>query len=363
MSRETTYNFAAGPSALPLEVLEQAAAELVDYCGSGMSVMEMSHRSAIYQDIFNEVKADFKKALNVPDTHEVLFLQGGASLQFSMVPMNLMGEQGNADYAVTGNFAKIAAKEAAKYGRVNVAADTSLGNNVHIPSQDELTLMPDARYFYYCANNTIFGTEWHYVPETGSVPLVSDMSSDILTQPLDVSRFGIIFAGAQKNLAPAGLTVVVIRKDLAGQELPNTPLMLSYQRMIEKDSMYNTPPCYNIYMLGLMLKWVERNGGVEGMDALKRERSAILYNYLDESRLFRGCAEREARSFMNVTFTTGDKDLDADFCKAAAAKGFLNVKGHRLVGGCRASIYNAQPIPAVKALAEFMKEYEVTHHV
>ncbi|MBQ2633285.1 MAG: 3-phosphoserine/phosphohydroxythreonine transaminase [Oscillospiraceae bacterium] len=363
MSRETTYNFAAGPSALPQEVLEQAARELVDYHGTGMSVMEMSHRSAVYQEIFNAVKADMKRALHVPDTHEVLFLQGGASLQFSMIPLNLMGEWGNADYAVTGNFAKIAAKEAGKYGRVNIAADTSDCNHTRIPEQSELVLQPDAKYFYYCSNNTIYGTEWHYVPETKGVTLVSDMSSDILTQPLDVSRFGVIFAGAQKNLAPAGLTVVIVRKDLAGNELPSTPLMLSYERMIEKDSMYNTPPCYNIYMLGLMLKWVEKNGGVEGMDALKRERSAILYDYLDESRLFRGCAERDARSFMNVTFTTGDKDLDADFCKAATAAGFLNVKGHRLVGGCRASIYNAQPIPAVKALAEFMKDYEVKHHV
>ena len=363
MSRETTYNFAAGPSALPQEVLEQAASELVDYRGAGLSVMEMSHRSAIYQEIFNTVKADLKRALKVPDTHEILFLQGGASLQFSMIPMNLMGEQGNADYAVTGNFAKIAAKEAAKYGRVNIAADTSGCNHTRIPAQSELELMPDARYFYYCANNTIFGTEWHYVPEVGDVPLVSDMSSDILTQPLDVSRFGIIFAGAQKNLAPAGVTVVIIRKDLAGHELPTTPLMMGYQLMIDKDSMYNTPPCYNIYMLGLMLQWVERNGGVEGMDALKRERSAILYDYLDESRLFRGVAEREARSFMNVTFTTGDQDRDAAFCKAAAAAGFLNVKGHRLVGGCRASIYNAQPVPAVKALVGFMKEYEVNNRV
>ena len=362
MSRETTYNFAAGPSALPQEILEIAASELVDYRGTGMSVMEMSHRSAVYQEIFNTVKADLKSALKVPDTHEVLFLQGGASLQFSMVPMNLV-RNGRADYAVTGNFAKIAAKEAGKYLTVNIAADTSEGNHTRIPSQAELKLDPGADYFYYCANNTIYGTEWHYVPETGDVPLVSDMSSDILTQPLDVGRFGVIFAGAQKNLAPAGVTVVIIRKDLAGHERPDTPLMLGYKLMIDKDSMYNTPPCYNIYMLGLMLKWVEKMGGVEGMDALKRERSAILYDYLDESRLFHGCAQKDARSFMNVTFTTGDKDRDAEFCKAAAAAGFQNVKGHRLVGGCRASIYNAQPIPAVKALREFMKEYEVKNHV
>ena len=363
MSRETTYNFAAGPSALPTEVLEIAAGELLDYKGSGMSVMEMSHRSAIYQGIFNEVKADLKRLMKVPDTHEVLFLQGGASTQFSMVPLNLMGENGTADYAVTGNFSKIACKEATKYGTVNVAADTSDCNHTRIPAQAELKLTEGARYFHYCANNTIFGTEWHYVPDTGSVTLVADMSSDILSQEVDVSRYGIIYAGAQKNLAPAGLTLVIIRKDLAGHELPFTPLMLNYKTMIDKDSMYNTPPCYNIYMLGLMLKWIEKQGGLTAMDALRRERSGILYDYLDESRLFHPCAEKEARSFMNVTFRTGDPDKDAEFCKAATAAGFLNVKGHRLVGGMRASVYNAQPVAAVRALADFMKDYEVKHHV
>ena len=362
MARETTYNFAAGPSALPTEVLETAAAELVDYRGSGMSVMEMSHRSSDYLAIFNETKADFKRLLNVPDTHEILFLQGGASLQFSMVPLNLMGEGGSADYAVTGNFAKIAAKEAEKYGTVNIAANT-YPDNTRIPQQSELKLNPDARYFYYCANNTIYGTEWHYVPETGSVPLVSDMSSDILTQPLDVGKFGIIFAGAQKNLAPAGVTVVIIDKSLAGKEMPCTPLMLSYQRMIEKDSMYNTPPAYNIYMLGLVLKWVDKQGGVEAMSRSRVEKSGLIYDVLDNSKLFRGCAEKAHRSYMNVTFTTGDPDKDAAFVKAATAAGFKNVKGHRSVGGMRASVYNAQPMTAVKALAEFMKDYEVKNRV
>ena len=362
MARETTYNFAAGPSALPTEVLDTAAAELVDYRGCGMSVMEMSHRSSEYQAIFNETKADFKRLLNVPDTHEILFLQGGASTQFSMVPLNLMGENGSADYAVTGNFAKIASKEAAKFGKVRIAADTYPVNNTRIPTQAELDLDPNARYFYYCANNTIFGTEWHYVPETGSVPLVSDMSSDILTQPLDVSKFGIIFAGAQKNLAPAGVTVVIINKDLAGKEQPATPLMMNYKTMIDKDSMYNTPPCYCIYMLGLVLKWVDKMGGVEAMSRLRVEKSGLLYDVIDNSRLFRGCAEPDARSYMNVTFTTGDPDKDAAFCKAATAAGFKNVKGHRSVGGMRASVYNAQPMTAVKALAEFMKDYEVKNH-
>ena len=363
MSRETTYNFAAGPSALPTEVLETAASELLDYRSSGLSVMEMSHRSSLYQSIFDETKADFKALLNVPDGYEVLFLQGGASTQFSMVPLNLLGEGDCADYAVTGNFAKIAAKEAAKYGKVNVAADTTECNHTRIPAQSELKLDPAAKYFYYCANNTIYGTEWHYVPETNGVTLVTDMSSDILTQPLDVSKFGIIFAGAQKNLAPAGVTVVVIRKDLAGHEQAITPLMLNYKTMIDKDSMYNTPPCYNIYMLGLVMKWLQKQGGLPAMEKLRREKSALLYDYLDESRLFHGCAEKEARSFMNVTFRTDDPDKDASFCKAATAAGFVNVKGHRLVGGMRASIYNAVPMEAVRALVGFMKEYEVKNRV
>lgn len=358
MSRETTYNFAPGPSALPTEVLKTAAAELLDYHGSGLSVMEMSHRSSAYLDIFNEVKADLKKILKVPDTHEILFLQGGATLQFAMIPMNLMGENGSADYAVTGNFAKNAKNEAMKYGTVNIAADTSDTNHDRIPAQSELRLDPDAKYFYYCANNTIFGTEWHYVPETNGVPLVADMSSDILTQPIDFSKFGIVYAGAQKNMAPAGLTVVFVRKDLAGHELPITPVVMSYRTMIEKDSMYNTPPCYNIYMLGLVLKWIERQGGIAAMDQLKREKSGVLYDFLDGSKLFKAHARKDSRSFMNVTFRTGDADKDADFCKQAAAKGFLNVKGHRLVGGMRVSVYNAVPVKAAAELVKFMKEYE-----
>lgn len=362
MSREKTYNFSAGPSVLPTEALETAAKEMLDFRSTGMSVMEMSHRSSAYMDIFNETKADLKRIMNIPDSHEILFLQGGASTQFSMVPLNLMGEGGCADYAVTGNFANIAAKEASKYGRVNIAANTAGCNHTRIPSQSELKLSPEAKYFYYCANNTIYGTEWHYVPEAGAVPLVADMSSNILTEEVDVSQFGIIFAGAQKNMAPAGVTVVIIDKALAGNELPMTPLMLSYKTMIDKDSMYNTPPCYSIYMLGLVLKWLDKQGGVKAMAELKKEKSAILYDYLDESRLFKGCAEANARSYMNVTFTTGDKELDAAFAKEAAAAGFLNVKGHRSVGGMRASIYNAQPVEAVRALREFMKGFEVKNN-
>lgn len=362
MSRENVYNFAAGPSVLPTEVLKTAASELLDYHGCGMSVMEMSHRSSVYQEIFDETKSELKKLLKVPDTHEVLFLQGGASTQFSMVPLNLMGENGSADYAVTGNFAGNAAKEAKKYGRVNIAADTSECNHTRIPEQSELKLDPNARYFYYCANNTIYGTEWKYVPETGNVPIVCDMSSNIMTKPVDVAKYGIIFAGAQKNMAPAGVTVVIIDRSLAGHELPITPLMLSYKTMIDKDSMYNTPPCYNIYMLGLVMKWLSKQGGVEEMERIKAERAKVLYDYLDESRLFKGCAQKPYRSDMNVTFTTGDKELDTRFAKEAAAAGFLNVKGHRLVGGMRASVYNAQTMEAVVALREFMKEFEVKNH-
>jgi len=363
MTRDKTYNFSAGPSVLPDEVLERAGREISNFGGSGMSVMEMSHRSSVYQEIFNSVKAKLKAALSIPDSHEILFLQGGASLQFSMVPMNLMGEKGKADYAVTGHFSSVAAREAKKYGTVNIAASSEDGGHTYIPSQSQLALDPEAAYFYYCSNNTIYGTEWKYVPETGDVPLVCDMSSNILSRPVDVSRYGVIFAGAQKNMAPAGLTVVIINKSMAGRELPYTPLLLSYNLMIEKDSMYNTPPCWNIYMLGLVLDWLEKQGGVAGMEKIKAQKAALLYDYLDNSRLFKNHVRPDSRSDMNITFRTGDPGLDDAFVKEAAARGLLNLKGHRLVGGMRASIYNAQPIEGVRALVEFMKEFEVRHHV
>ena len=347
---------------LPIEVLQTASAELVNYRDSGMSVMEMSHRSKIFQGIFDETKAKFKAALNVPDTHEILFLQGGASQQFSAVPLNLLGDKDTADYAVTGNFASIAAKEGARYCKVNVAASSAEKNYSYIPRQEELKLNPDAAYFYYCANNTIYGTEWNYVPETGSVPLVCDMSSNILTKPVDVSRYGVIFAGAQKNMAPAGLTVVVVDKALAGKERPYTPLMLSYELEIKKDSMYNTPPCYNIYLLGLVLNWLEEKGGVKAMETIKSAKAALLYDFLDQSSLFIGCAERDSRSDMNVTFRTGSEELDAEFVKGATALGLLNLKGHRVAGGMRASIYNAMPVEGVEKLVAFMKDFEVKHH-
>lgn len=365
MKREEVFNFSAGPSVLPTEVLEIAARDILNYGGSGMSVMEMSHRSKAFMEVFDNTKSKMKSALSVPDSHEVLFLQGGASLQFSMIPMNLMSElgKGHADYAVTGNFSSVAAKEAKKYGAINIAASSEDKNHSYIPEQSQLKLDPEADYFYYCANNTIFGTEWKYIPETGNVPICCDMSSNILSKPVDVSRYGIIFAGAQKNMAPAGLTVVIIDKSLAGHEMPCTPLMMSYNRMIDKDSMYNTPPCWNIYILGLVLDWLEKQGGVAGMESKKREKAAILYDFLDNSKLFKACAEVSSRSDMNVTFRTGDEEKDAAFAKEAAARGFTNLKGHRLVGGMRASIYNAQPIEGVRKLVEYMKEFEVKNRV
>ena len=361
MAREQVFNFSAGPSVLPLPALERAKRDLLDYGGCGMSVMEMSHRSPMFQEIFDSTKAKLKAALSVPDTHEILFLQGGATLQFAAIPMNLL-EGGAADYAVTGNFSGKAAKEARKYGTVNIAADTSDTGHDRIPRQDELRLSADAKYFYYCANNTIYGTEWQYVPET-KAPLVCDMSSDILSKPVDVSRYGLIYAGAQKNMAPAGLTVVIVDRSLLGRELPVTPEIMSYQTLVKTDSMLNTPPCWCIYMLGLVLDWLKEQGGVQGMERIKRERAAKVYDYLDNSALFTAHARPGSRSDMNVTFRTGSAELDAEFVKGAAARGLVNVKGHRIAGGMRASLYNAMPMEGVDALIAYMKEFEVQHHV
>lgn len=324
-----------------------------------MSVMEMSHRSKAYISIFEEVKADLRRIMNVPDTHEILFMQGGATLQFAAVPMNLIGKTGKADYANTGNFANLAAKEAEKYGEIRLAATSEDKSHTYIPAQSELKILPDASYFHYCANNTIEGTEWKYVPETNGIPIACDMSSNIMSKPVDVSKYGIIYAGAQKNMAPAGMAVVIIDKALAGQELPCTPKLMSYQTMINSDSMHNTPPCYTIYMLGLVLKWIDSQGGLSGMEKLKSERAKLLYDFLDESAMFKGCAQKEARSDMNVTFRTGNEELDAQFIKESKAAGFENLKGHRLVGGMRASIYNAMPIEGVVKLVEFMKDFEI----
>ena len=361
MSTERIYNFSSGPSMLPLPVLEQAASEMTDYRGSGMSVMEMSHRGKDYIAIFEEVKSDLRRMMKIPDTHEILFMQGGATLQFSAVPLNLIGRTGKADYAVTGNFSNLAMKEAAKYGEVRAACSSEDRNHTYIPAQEDIKLSADASYYYYCSNNTIYGTEWKYVPGTGGIPLVCDMSSNIMTAPVDVSKYGLIYAGAQKNMAPAGMAVVIIDKKLAGQELAYTPKLLSYQLMIDSDSMNNTPPTYTIYMLGLVLKWLEKQGGLESIGKLKAEKAKILYDALDGSSLYKCCADKAARSDMNVTFTTADRELDEKFVKEAKAKGFENLKGHRSVGGMRASIYNAMPIEGVEKLVEFMKEFEAAN--
>ena len=352
------YNFSSGPSMLPLSVLEQAAAEMTNYRGSGMSVMEMSHRSKTYIDIFDETKSDLKRILSVPDTHEILFMQGGATFQFSAVPLNLIGKTGKADYAVTGNFSELAMKEAKKYGEVHIACSSADRNHTYIPSQAELSLSDGASYFYYCANNTIYGTEWKYVPDAGSAPLACDMSSNILSQPVDVSKYGLLYAGVQKNMAPAGMAVVIVDKSLAGGELPYTPKLMSYQLMIDSDSMNNTPPCFTIYMLGLVLKWLDTQGGVEGMSRIKTEKAKIIYDAIDGSSFYTGCAEKAARSDMNVTFRTPSDELDNKFVKESLKEGFDNLKGHRIAGGLRASIYNAMPMQGALELARFMREFE-----
>ncbi len=352
------FNFSAGPSMLPLEVLERAAAEMTNYKGSGMSVMEMSHRSKAFLQIFEDVQSKFSRLMGIPAGYRLLFLQGGASAQFSAVPLNLIGQGGKADYVVTGNFSDIAYREAKRYGDIHLAASSADRNHTYIPPQEQLDLSPDASYFHYCANNTVYGSEWDYVPETGGVPIACDMSSNILSRAVDVSKYGIIYAGAQKNLAPAGLTVVIIREDLAGLELPFTPLTMSYKRNIDKDSMYNTPPCWCIYILGLVCDWLEAMGGVPTMEAQNRRTSDMLYKRIDESKLFFAPVEPGSRSRMNVVFRTESEALDERFVKAAAEAGLTTLKGHRSVGGMRASIFNAMPVEGVEALCDFMLRFE-----
>jgi phosphoserine aminotransferase len=355
---ERVFNFAAGPSMLPEEVLQRAGSEIMNYQGTGMSVMEMSHRSPMFQKIFDHTKHQFIELMHVPDTHEVLFMQGGGSTQFSCVPLNFISASGKADYAVTGNFSGIAAKEAKKYGSVHLSYDGTQEGFTRIPSQKELQLDPEASYFHYCANNTIYGTEWQYIPDTGNVPLVCDMSSDITSRTVDISRYALIYAGAQKNMAPAGVTVVIIRKDMAGHPLPITPLMMNYETMIKKDSMYNTPPCWQIYMLGLTMDWLADQGGVEGMEKKKHAKAQLLYDALENSTLFRLHADRDSRSDMNVTFRTGSDELDQKFVSEAAAQGLVSLKGHRLTGGMRASIYNAMPMEGAEKLRDFILQFD-----
>ena len=358
MSR--VYNFSAGPSMLPEPVLQKAAAEMMDYQGSGQSVMEMSHRSKVFDGIYQETQALWREVMNIPDNYKVLFLQGGASSQFAAVPMNLMTKSRKADYVLSGQFSTKAYKEAARYGDCKVVASSKDDNFSHIPVLDPKEFRPEADYFHICLNNTIYGTVWHELPDTGAVPLVADISSCILSKPLDVSRFGLLYAGAQKNVAPAGLTIVIVREDLLGEPLEGTPTMFNYKVMAENDSMYNTPPCWPIYMCKLVLEWIKNDiGGLEKMEERNVRKAQLLYDFLDQSALFQGCAQKDSRSIMNVTFVTGDKDLDAKFVKEAEAAGFVNLKGHRTVGGMRASIYNAMPVEGVRKLAAFMQDFEV----
>ncbi len=357
MSR--VYNFSAGPSQLPLSVLKKAADQMLDYEGSGQSVMEMSHRSKIYGEIINGAEALVRELMQVPDNYKVLFLQGGASSQFAMVPLNLMNKNHKADYVITGQWANKAYKEGARYGEANVVASSADKTFSYIPKLDPATFTKDADYFHICMNNTIYGTKWHTLPETGDVPLVADISSCLMSEPIDVKKFGVLYAGAQKNLAPAGVTLVIIREDLIGNAMDITPTMFNYQTHADNGSMFNTPPCYTIYIAKLVMEWIKNEmGGLEKMKEYNEKKAAILYNYLDESKLFKGTVVPEDRSMMNVPFVTGDADLDAKFVKESTAAGFVNLKGHRTVGGMRASIYNAMPIEGVEKLVDFMKKFE-----
>ncbi len=350
------YNFSAGPSMLPLPVLEKAAAELVCYENTGMSVMEMSHRSPAYDAIIKAAEATLRTLMNVPDNYKILFMQGGASTQFAAIPLNLM-KTGKADYILSGQFSTKAYKEALKYGDAQVVASSKDDNFSVIPQTTRESFRPDADYVHVCFNNTIYGTKYNYIPDTGDIPLVADMSSCIISEPVDVSKFGVIYAGAQKNMAPAGVTVVIIREDLLGNARPETPSMLDWKLMADNDSMYNTPPCYSIYMLKLVCEWVRDLGGLDAMKAHNEKKCAILYDYLDNQDYYIAPVKPECRSMMNVTFVTGDADLDKKFASEAGKAGFSNLKGHRSVGGMRASIYNAMPIEGVEALVEFMKKF------
>ncbi len=352
------YNFSAGPSMLPLPVLERARDELLNYGGSGMSVMEMSHRSKFFDDIIVDAEKLMREVMGIPDNYKVLFLQGGASLQFASVPMNLM-KTGRADYAVTGQFSGKAYKEGQKYGDAHLAATTKDINFTRIPRQSELDIRPDADYFHICFNNTIFGTKWDYIPDTKGVPLVADMSSCILSEPVDVSKFALIYAGAQKNVAPAGLTIVIVREDMLRDELPATvPTVCSYKTMAEAGSMYNTPPCYPIYICKLVLEWIKDLGGLEEMKKINERKAAKLYACLDSSRMFNNPVSPESRSIMNVTFRAESDEINAKFVKESAAAGLQNLKGHRSVGGMRASIYNAMPEAGVDKLIKFIEDFE-----
>lgn len=354
-------NFSAGPAVLPEEVLMEAAAEMLDYKGTGMSVMEMSHRSKAYQQIIDEAEADLRELMSIPDNYKVLFLQGGASQQFAMIPMNLM-KNGVADYIVTGQWAKKAYQEAQKYGKANCVASSADKTFSYIPDCSDLPISEDADYVYICENNTIYGTKYHTLPNTKGKILVSDVSSCFLSEPVDVTKYGMIYGGVQKNIGPAGVVIAIIREDLITENVyPGTPTMLQYKTHADNGSMYNTPPAYGIYICGKVFKWLKKMGGLEAMKTYNEKKAKILYDFLDSSNLFKGTVRKEDRSLMNVPFVTGSEELDAEFVKAASAAGFENLKGHRTVGGMRASIYNAMPIENVEKLVAFMKEFEASH--
>lgn len=355
------YNFSAGPAVLPVTVLEKAQAELVSYGDTGMSVMEMSHRSKAYQAIIDDAETKLRQLMNIPAQYKVLFLQGGASLQFAMVPLNLLRKSGKADYIDSGAWSAKAIKEGKKFGSIRVIASSKEDTYSHIPTYDKKDFDQEADYFYICQNNTIYGTKFSELPDVGEVPLVADLSSCIMSEVIDVNKYGVIFAGAQKNLGPAGVTVVIIREDLIGHAKSEVPTMLDYKIHTENGSMYNTPPTFAIYMLKLMLEWVESMGGVVEVEKRNRQKAKLLYDYLDASKMFKGTAAIKDRSLMNIPFVTGNEALDAKFIKEASALGFVNLKGHRSVGGMRASIYNAMPIEGVYALVDFMKTFEANN--
>ena len=356
MSR--VYNFSAGPAVLPEAVLKEAAAEMLDYKGTGMSVMEMSHRSKAYQTIINEAEADLRKLMNIPDNYKVLFLQGGASQQFAAVPMNLM-KNGVADYIITGTWAKKAWQEAKLYGTANAIASSADKNFTYIPDCADLPISEDADYVYICENNTIYGTKFHQLPNTKGKDLVADVSSCFLSEPVDVTKYGMLYGGVQKNIGPAGVVIAIIREDLIREDvLPGTPTMLRYKIHADNGSMYNTPPAYGIYICGKVFKWLLDMGGLPAMQERNQKKATILYDFLDASKMFHGTVEKKDRSLMNVPFVTGNAELDAKFVKEAEAAGFVNLKGHRSVGGMRASIYNAMPLEGVAALVAFMAKFE-----
>lgn len=356
MSR--VYNFSAGPSMLPVEVLKKASEEMLDYEGSGQSVMEMSHRSKIYDGIIKGAEALIRELMNIPDNYKVLFLQGGASTQFAAIPLNFMNGSGKSDYVLTGQWAKKAFAEAQKYGEAKAVASSADKTFSYIPKLDKSTFTPDADYFYICMNNTIYGTIYHELPETGNVPLIADISSCFLSEPIDVSKFAMVYGGAQKNVAPAGLTICIIREDMLGKARDITPTMLNYQIQADNDSLYNTPPCYTIYICKLVLEWLKENGGLEAMQAKNIKKAKLLYDFLDNSKMFRGTVAKEDRSLMNVPFVTDSEELNAKFVKEATEAGLVNLKGHRTVGGMRASIYNAMPYEGVEKLVNFMADFE-----